>query len=484
MASGFQILGQDGATNLKVESASNAARALLYDAAGNVAIPKDKTVLPANQGFLPVMGLDGGTVLRAIRVGEHGTQRITSEVLHFHDAFEGSNINTGWTQTLTTMTAVQATGVLTLNNSGITTLNTGALFASARQFPKYPRQPLYGRWRGNITANVGANHTLVELGFGAPSSATAAVINNGAFFRWRADGTLAIVLSYNGTEQVTQVLAQGVISTTSYYYYDIVIDDDFVRFLVSDAAGSPIVDQQVTLSLTVPFTLAVSHIPTFARVYVDGTGGGTVVKLLVSAHTVQGLDAIMTKPWAEQMAACARSWAQNPLTQAQTAALASSAPGGGTPSNTTTVYTTLGGEYIATMTAASENMLSLFGYAIPVPYTLYIRGVYWALPFVSTTFNIASTAPYVLPFMIANASSANINTATGKIGVPFGNMWTAAIAATAGTLMTGNAISWTPQSPIACLPGTTLHFGWKVLNGGAVTAGAIRGSILVDAYFE
>ena len=478
-----------GASLLTIDPTSNAARATLYDANGNVIAVQGNKAAGTNQFYLPVAGLDGGQIIRAERVGEYGTLRSTSEVLLFHDPFEGTTINgnntgtVGWVQSASTLTYAQANGVLTMNNGSGTGAGTYAILTSARQFPKYPRQPLYCRFRANLTANPAGNHTLAEMGIGAPSGVTA-IINNGAFYRWRVDGTLAAVISFNGTEQVTQVLAQGAISTTSYYYYDVILDDDFVRFIVCDSAGTPIVDQQISLTLTSPYQWAVSHLPSFARVYVDGTGGGTAVQLKLSAHTVQMIDALNTKPWAEQQAGCGRSWAQSPLTQAQTPALASSAPGGGTPSNTATVYTTLGGEYIATITAASENMLSLFAYQIPSPYTLYIRGVYWSLPYVSTVFSISTTAPFILPFLIANASSTNISTATGKIGVAFGQMWTATITAAAGTQLTGNAISWTPSSAIACQPGTYLHFGWKVLSAGAVTTGAIRGSVLVDGYFE
>jgi len=478
----WQLQGLSGQI-AEVDATPKALRAILYDAAGNVLVPADKTAAPSNQGYVPQSGLDGGKILRAVRVGEYGTSRVTSESLLFSDEFEGANINTWWTQSLTTQTIAQATGVLTLNNSNITTLNTDAIITSQRQFVKFARQPLYARFRARITANVSSNHSLVEMGFGAPVGVTA-IIANGAFFRWATDGSLKAVLSFNGTEQVTQVLAQGVIAITSYYYYDIIVDDDFVRFIVSDSNGVPVVDQQISLTLTVPSQWAVSHLPTFARTYVDATGGGTAVQLLLSAHTVQILDSLTNKPWAEQLSGAGKFWAQLPTTQAQAAQLSSAAPGGGTPSNTATVYTTLGGEYIATMTAASENMLSLFGFAITTPYTFYVKSVYWSLPFVSTVFSISTNAPFILPLMVANASSNNLNTATGKIGVPFGQMWTASISAAVGTLLTGNPIMWTPATPIACLPGTTLHLGWKVLNGGAVTTGAIRGSVLVDGYWE
>src|SRR5579884_354489 len=264
---------------------------LLYDANGNPAVLTSGTQVASNQGYVGVAGVDGGIIARALRVSEYSTLQVTSGQQLFQDAFEGSTVNAFWTQSTSTLTIAQATGVLTLNNAAATTLNTYAIITSQRQYPKYPRQPLFCRFRGNITAAPAANHTFVEMGIGAPATNTA-VINNGAFWRMKSDGTLNVVISYNGTEQITQVLAQGGFSTTSYYYFDVIVDDDFVRFIMSDSNGVPIVDKQVSISLTVPYQWAVSHLPSFARVYVDGTGGGTAVQLKLSAHQVQLLDAL------------------------------------------------------------------------------------------------------------------------------------------------------------------------------------------------
>jgi hypothetical protein len=479
---GIQIAGFTVANIAEVDATSKALRVIQYDSNGNVQAPVTGATANSTLGYQPVSGLDGGKIIRAMRVGEHGTQKVTSEVLMWHDAFESATINAFWTQSLTTMTAVQATGVLTLNNSGITTLNTAAIITSLRQSPKYPRQPLFARFRANISANVAGNHTLVEMGFGAPVGVTA-IINNGAFFRWRTDGTLAAVISYNGTEHVTQVLAQGVISTANYYYYDIIVDDDFVRFIVTDAAGIPIVDQQISTLLTSPNVWAVSHLPTFARVYVDSVGGGTAVKLLLAAHSVQILDSLMTKPWPDQMVATMRHASINPTTYAQTCTLANAGvPAAVTPSNTTVTNATLGGEFNCLATAGGETILSVFGFTIPTPYTFYLKGLYISLPLVQGAAVVTAT---VLEWFVApNASSTNLSTATGLQRIPIGNFMLAAGGAAIGTTFTGTPIIWTPKVPIACLPGTILHIGYKSITGAATASLAYRGICTVDGHFE
>lgn len=475
---GIQIISGATSDVLTVDPLSKAARVTLYDNLGNVMTAQNRSAVSGSMGFLPTAGLDGGQVIRAIRVGEHGTQRVTSEVQLFHDAFETSTINTLWTQSLTTMTAVQATGVLTLNNAAITTLNTDAIITSVRQYPKYPRQPLYCRFRAKLTTLVPV-HATAEMGFGAPTGSTA-IVTNGAFFRFKSNGTLVGVVSYAGTE--VETVFTTLPNTTSYYYYDIVVDDDFVRFLVSDSVNPPIIDQQVSLALSVPFTFSVSHIPSFARVYVDGTGGGVAQQLLISAHVVQLLDAANNQPWSDQLASSGRQALINPTTYAQTSAMANSAPAGGTPSNTAALYTTLGGEYIATVTAASENILSVFAFTIPAPYTFLLTGITLTIPVVSTVWSIATTIPTFELAVIANCASTNISTGNGQrnaIGQFAGTSLTAAVS----TLLSGQQITWTPRTPILCLPGTILHIGWKCLFGGAVTTGAIRGVALVDGHF-
>lgn len=460
---------------------------VLLDAYGNPLSALNAAASPAaTTSGVPIIGLDGGTIARVARIGEFGTQRSTSEILLWHDAFEGSTVNAFWTQSATTQTIAQATGVLTLNNSAITTLNTDSIITSQRQFPKYPRNPLYVRFRANITANVASNHTFVELGLGAPSGVTA-IINNGAFFRWTSAGNLNAVVSYNGTETSTQVLAQGVISTTSYLYYDIIIDDDFARFIVCDSSGTPIVDTQQSIALTSPFISAVSHLPVFARVYVDTTGGGTVVQLKLSAHSVQVLDGVLNSSAGEQYAYMMRSSIINPTTYAQTPQLAAgAAPATITPNSTgSTAYATMGGEYAVALTVASENLLGVFGFQIPTPYSFVLTNIAWSVPTVTTAISVTGI-PIVEWGVIVNATSASPSTGGGFRFSPGVAFTYTIITQGAGTALNNAAnLNWTPMTPIVCLPGTFLNLVYKVLvTSAAGTPGVTRGTVYVGGYFK
>ena len=457
----------------------------LYDNFGNPIAVKNRVQMPSTQGVTPISGLDVGVLNRLIRVGEVGSVRTTSETQLWHDAFEGSTVNAFWTQSTTTQTIAQATGVLTLNNSGITTVNTDSIITSQRQFPKYPKVALHARYKANISANVAANHTLVEFGFGAPAGVTA-VISNGCFFRMTAAGNLVGVTSYNGTENVSAtLLAQGSITTTSYYRYDIFVEDQFARFIVTDANDIPVVDFQLQIPLTAPNIWAVSHLPTFARVYVDATGGGTVVKLLLSGHDVQLMDILTNKPWNVQLASQMRNASINPTTYAQTASSMTAAPATETPSNTVGGYNALGGDFATALTVASENPLSVFGFQIPSPYTFYLTMMQWSVPFVSTTIGVTGV-PVLEWLIIANCASGDIATGGGqKFPVGLNMVYTGATQAAGSLLTIGGNLVWNPDVPVPCLPGTFLHIAYKVfITSAAATPGVTRGSVYVDGYFE
>lgn len=479
------VAGSDGtdARTLLTNTSGNLLN-IPFDNFGNAAGVKNKTQTPSTLGVTPVSGLDNGLINRIIRVGDDGVQRTTSETIIWYDALEGSTVNTFWTQSVTTQTIAQATGILTLNNSGITTLSTDSIITSKRQFAKLPRVGLHARIKANISANVATNHSLVEFGFGAPSGVTA-IISNGCFFRVTAAGNLVVVTSYNGTETVSATqLAQGSITTTTYYKFDIFIDDQFAHFVVVDANEIPVVDFQQQIPVGQAALWAVSHSPVFARTYVDTTGGGTAVKLNIGAFDVQMLDALSNKGWEFQMASVMRQASINPTSYAQTGSSMTAAPAGGSPSNTTSLYTVLGGEYIFTILTGSENPLSVFAFTIPAPYTFYLHSLFFSAPFVTTVFS-TTNIPVFEWLIVANCASVDINTGGGQL-MPVGVTYVATSATQAvGTQLTNaGSNSWSPHVPIVCLPGTVLHIGYKALNNSGTTTGAIRGSVVVDGFFE
>ena len=427
--------------------------------------------------------LDSPQVMTLVDGQGNPLARTTSETMLWHDAFEGSNVNAFWTQAVTTQTIVQATGVLTLNNSGITTVNTTALITSQRQFSKQPRVGLKGRWKANISANAASNHTLVELGFGAPTNT--AIINNGCFFRVTAAGNLVAVTSYNGTETVSAtLLAQGSIVTTDYYRFDIFVDDQFARFVVSDASGIPVVDFQQAIPLATPSIWAVSHLPTFARVYVDATGGGTAVKLNISAHNVQMADATTNMQWNDQSALAMRSALINPLTGASTMGAMNATPATLTPANATTGFATLGGEYAFAGVTAIETGAAIFSFQVPTPYSFVLTGIQIPAPMVTTAMSLTGV-PFLEWFVVVNATT-NLLSTGGGLRQPLGIQHTTVIAPAIGVtwIQTGSGV-WSPKTPLVCLPGLWLHIGFKwLVTSAAGTPGVNRGTVAVDGYWE
>jgi hypothetical protein len=455
----------------------------LYDGFSNEMLVQNRVQISSTQGVSPVSGLDVGLLNRMLRVGEIGTVRTTSEIQLWQDAFESATINAFWTQSLTTMTAVQATGVLTLNNSAITTVNTDAIITSQRQFPKYPKVSLHARYKANISANVAANHTLVEFGFGAPAGVTA-IINNGCFFRVTAAGNLVGVVSYNGTETVSAtLLAQGSITTTSYYRWDIFVEDQFARFIVTNSNDIPVVDVQLQIPLTDPAIWAVSHLPTFARVYTDATGGGTAVQLKLAAHNVQILDAQLNMTWDEQSALCMRSSLINPTTYAANPSAMTAAPATLTPANATTGYATLGGEYAFAGVVAIETGAPIFSFQIPSPYSLVLTGIQIPAPMVTVAMALTGV-PFIEWFVCINATTNLLSTGGGQ-RQPLGIQYTTTIGPAIGIVWTttGSAL-WQPKVPLVCLPGTWIHIGFKwLVTTAAGTPGVNRGTVSVDGFF-
>lgn len=424
----------------------------------------------------PQMSVVGGAssgVARPQRLGRIGHIKPGFDVLLAHDSIEGTTVNSFlWTQSTVTMTIAQTTGVLTLNNAGSVATTTDAIVTTNRQFPLFNHGVVKFSMRAN--ALQGPTNAFIELGFGVPVGTTA-VVPDGAFFR--LNGTaLSCVVSFNGTEKV--VAQAGVtVSTTSYYMFIIWVEDDDARFVIEDANGIPILDTSVPLNLTTPYVAAVSHLPGFARVY-NSAAVGSAAKLLISSYDTVLLDFNMGKTWAEQLSSTGRSANIVPTTFAQATQLAAgAAPTTVTATNVAVQYTTLGGEFSLNGTATSENLLGVFGFTVPSPYTLHITEIVIPRPVVTTalgaTLNINEWA-------LMAASSTNPSTATGQ-RYPLG-YFQAAASAVAGTVYNGDSINLKFATPIVVLPGRVVMVMVKFISGSA--AGVIRGICHINGYYE
>lgn len=137
-----------------------------------------------------------------------------------------------WNTVVTTMTAVQTAGVMTLNNSGITTLAGTALMTS--------RMPC-GYWTGfGVTSEC-----IVALSIAHPAGVTAewgfgyavgtAVPTDGAFFRLNATQEFRAVVSYGGTEVQSPTIDQEILGGPGQFnQFLTVINDSSVVFFIND----------------------------------------------------------------------------------------------------------------------------------------------------------------------------------------------------------------------------------------------------------
>lgn len=391
------------------------------------------------------------------------------------DAIEGSTLNSWlWKTAATGMTVSVSTGSIIL--TGNTTSGNNINLQTNVQYPFSVGGSVKGTWR---VAMLTFTNTFVDFGFGGPSG-TSNLTGDSAYFKLDSNGNLDGYFYSGGSLSSTGNIT-GIITSGNYFDYSIEISDRQARFKI-ESSTQKLFDMTLASVSNQPRSFTVTHLPAFIRQANSGVPalGGTVD---VGAFEVHLLDINTTKKWEYQMASAGRSASISPTTFAQTAQLAAgAAPTAGTPSNTAALYTTLGGEYICNATATSENLLSIFAFTIPSPYTFYLTGMFIPPPIVNNA-AVATTGTILEFFCIVNCASTNINTGGGqRFTVP--GFFSVAVSAAVGTVFNGVAGQWTPTTPIACQPNTVIHIGYKVVLGTATASNRQRGSVYVDGFFE
>jgi len=141
-------------------------------------------------------------------------------------------------------------------------------------------------------------------------------------------------------------------------------------------------------------------------------------------------------------------------------------------------YTSLGGEYRLTLPAVSvgTNILGIFGYQSPVPYSLYLTDISIVPPFITTALGATISNIEIGLGVSSTNSPANSTTL-----MPL-TMFAAAISAPANTFFSGNNFIFNLSMPIVVPSGQYLIVWMKLIS--APTTGAIRGSIYLNGYFE
>ncbi len=436
----------------------------------------DKSAMTAGtQIGIPHIGQSYG-VGRIQRLTRLGHTNPGYQTLLAIDPIEGATVNSWlWTQSTTTMTIAQTGGLMTLNNSAITTLSTDAIITTNKQFPLANQAPIGCSFKALVTQGT---NSWNEMGFGAPAGTTA-VISNGAFFRITTSGTIFAVTSTGGTETVSASL--GTIVATSYYLFYVVIEDGGARFIIESETGIPLVDYFASLTLATPsVSSAVSHVPAFSRVYITSTAASTAPQTKIASFQAWQYEVNTNRPWSEQLGSAGRQSNISPTAYTQTynSSLTAS-PTAVTPTNGTASFAAkLGGDYDLIMTATSGNILSVFSYQVPSPYALIITEIFMPPPVVTVAFTTTATAQ---SWYLILANNATLSSSTNTYIHPLGTFGVAASAAV-GVVFNGQPLQISLKTPITVQPGVYVFIGVRILSG--VATGNYTGTVLINGYFE
>lgn len=462
-----------------------------------------QTNLPTTEtqaGFASIVSeKDGGDVTGSrlmvpIEGSEDYRLRVGMDQPMFQLSFEGSTIPQGHIQqNLSTMTAAQASGYLSLNSGNATASGNAANVRTYRTFSLYAAYTVYANMILR-EANETATNAISEWGFGYVSGTSAPT--DGVFFRRLAGGGLRAVLAFNSSETEVTITTTSVpggdgtgsYSATERNHYLIEYTHNVCNFWINDTLVASIPSPS-----TQPGPTSAWSQPIFARVYNSGVASaGRRVEL--GAITVEQADMNSGKPWSHALCGAGGGAYQNQPGSASgfTANWANSAaPASATLSNTAAGYTTLGGQYQFAASATNETDWAIFGYTNPAGTatlpgkTLYVTGVrigemcvtgaagvnatmfFWAAAAGSTAVSLATTdaAATVAPRRVALGSQCFL------------------AAAAIGTQSPGFYVDFS-NSPLVVPAGCFFHIIVKQLNGAATASLVWRGTVLVNGYFE
>lgn len=411
--------------------------------------------------------------------------RVGMDGLYWADVFNHGQFNISKYKGVdTTMTKAMAGGRLALNSGNATASGNATQVQTWKTFPLHLSYGLYWDAELLFTQDPVANN-VCEAGMGYATGV--ATPTDGAFFRLNAAGVLLGVINNNGSE--TSVILAYVPASNVLAHYLIVLHNDVTEFWIDDvlygsiptpsAIGSP------CLSMNLPILL---------REYNANTAA-IAQRMEIASISVSSGDVDRMRMWATTMAGMGLSAINIPdsVVAGQTANYANSAaPASATLSNTAAGYTTLGGQFQFAAVAGAETDYALFGYQVPagaanVPAkNLVVRGIR------IETFNMGAavaTSPTLLQWAIGVGSSA-VSLATADSATA-GTRAARRLALGVQSLPVGAAIgaATTPvdvnlDAPLVVEPGTFLHVILKMPVGAATASEIIRGTVMINGFFE
>jgi len=457
--------------------ANGTANVAPYDAVGNRLAKREGALFLPTSEAMPVAGVSNG-VTRPLLVGKRGDTMVGFSNLEFFDAIEGATQNALlWANSVITMTIAQSNGELILNSASSLLVNTGAMITSNPQFLLNGNRSLDFRPRMRWIASP---NSILEFGFGSPTTSTNPSIVNGGVLRLNAAGDIVAALTYNGVDSAdlpiktaTEIGDESF--QNNYYTFDCIKEGNYVRFIAERNDGSAFIDTKIYFGAAIQNFSSTTHLPIFVRCYNTASAPSAAPQIRISSVSVVTQDLALNMPFTTQLALSQRATYYNPLTYAQTANFTNNiAPTLRTPTNTTAAgETTFGGQMLwnnaGTSFAGSDTVdLILYAFTVPVGQRLILTDI--IIETVNAGAVNGATAYTIQYFLAFNQTAVSLVTARALriIGVQ-----SIPAAAPIGTVFSSRlADLYTP--PMVAESGRFVILGARILSGTATASQSIR----------
>jgi len=422
---------------------------------------------------------------RTLRVTPDGRLRTGIDQVLWEDTFNHTIVDTSAYQCVTATATLAMTGGYLVFNAG----NSVASGAVARvqtyrtfQLSASSTNEVVFRVRFNVALQA---NSIVEFGLGF--AATTATPTDGVYFKVNTAGALQGVVNVNGTESTVNLGFTPAPGENN--FYRLVQDQDQVEFYINSVLYGIL-----PISAIAAATSFSRAMPMLMRCY-NGAAVATAFRMEVSDVAVIGRDLAANRLHSTARAGMEQSSINNARGAAagQTANYANTAaPTSATLSNTAAGYTTLGGQFQFAAVAGAETDYALFAFQVPLPSAaaanknLVVRGL--RIETINLGAAVATTATVLQWGLGVGSTAVALNTADSatagtraprRLTLGFQSF---AIGAAIGSIAAPVDVNL--DAPLYVAAGTFLHVILKMPVGTATASQIIRGTVLVNGFYE
>ncbi|TXH14231.1 MAG: hypothetical protein E6R03_09755 [Hyphomicrobiaceae bacterium] len=445
----------------------------------------------AHSGYAVIAGEshDGATgearLVRTARVSTDGRLRVGVDAIYWQDTFNHAQQDTSAYQVVSATATTAMTGGYWVFNSG-NSVASGAVarIQTYKTFPLNAFSSLEVGFRLRFAALPQTNN-VCEFGLGFATTTTTPT--DGVYFKLTSGGVLQGVMNINGTETTTAAMTS--FTANEVKYYRMVIDQDRIEFYIDGVLEGVILGP--TTAPAVSFARA---LPLLMRLY-NSAAVSTAQRLEVAdvCIAMRDIDHGRPYPMIQSGNLCNAISTMRGVAPGQTANYANTAaPTSATLSNTAAGYTTLGGQWQFAAVAGAETDYVLFGFQVTAAAAasanknLFITGI--RIETVNLGAAVATTATVLqwglgiggTAVSLVTADSATAGSrAARRIAL---GLQSFAIGAAIGTVATPIVHSF--QTPLVAEAGTFVHVILKMPVGTATASQIVRGTCLIEGFFE